>query len=190
MTVETTKAHIINYILANETLNKFLDRIVIDSNDDFRQHFYLKILEAMEHPEKLTLFTKLYNSKNSIELGKYCTGIINTLRQSNSSYQYKRKINGKAVTIEPITDYDFFTEEEYKEPDFRKIVANVLEELNHIRPEEQILFKLFYGIDTITNEITQPKTYKQIHELTGVNYYAVRDSVRRTKAILLQKIKL
>lgn len=182
-----------NYILNNKILTNFLDKAIVDDNGDFKQHFYLIMLESLQDQKKLDNLTRMYLSKDSNELGRYCTGIISRqYSKGKSSFNYKPRINGKAIEV--VSGYDFkslsIADTAYKEPDVKQTVDRIIEELNHLIHYDAILFKLYYGIDCLTNEIVEPKTYQEIQTLIGINYQTVRNSVIRTKKMLLEKIKL
>ena len=63
------KQEIMNYILTNKTINRFLDNVPVDDKNEFKQYFYLTILEAMENEKKYQKFLQLFYSDDSSQLG-------------------------------------------------------------------------------------------------------------------------
>ena len=70
----------------------------------------------------------------------------------------------------------------------RIILMKVLNILNNIHFVDAILFKLYYGIDPVTNEITEPKTYQQVQDIININYQTVRNSVMKTQKLIKESI--
>lgn len=70
------------------------------------------------------------------------------------------------------------------------ILTKIINLLNNTYYYDSILYKLYRGIDPITNELREPMTYQQIQKLIGINYQAVRSSVIKTDKMIKEKIKL
>jgi len=70
------------------------------------------------------------------------------------------------------------------------MVKQVILILNNIYPVDSVLYKLYRGIDPITNELKDAMTYQEIQKLIGINYQAVRSSVMKTDKLIKERIKI
>ena len=183
------KQEIMNYILTNKTINRFLDNVPVDDKNEFKQYFYLTILEAMENEKKYQKFLQLFYSDDSSQLGRYCTMIINNSRKNKSNYNYKKKLYGKNIQFVTIDNIELI-DTAYEEINSKQIINEIVRELHHLNYCDQIMFKLYFGIDPKTNEVTERKTYKEIEQIIGINWQNARNSVIKTQKFLQQKIKL
>jgi len=177
------KRTISNYILNNKIINDYLSKIDRENKDDFRQHIYLIVWEMID--SKYDKVLELYNAN---ELGKFIIGIINNQLKSNtSSYtkQYKDKRTTYTTTIE-----DEPIEEISDKINHTNMVKQVILILNNIYPVDSVLYKLYRGIDPITNELKDAMTYQEIQKLIGINYQAVRSSVMKTDKLIKERIKI
>lgn len=138
----------------------------------------------IEDNNKNITIEKLYNSG---DLGRFITGIITNQLKSNTSSFTKLYKDQYVIYNEDIPEKaDEYEEETHP----RKIVMKIINELNHIHYADAVLFKLYYGIDPITNNLTKPKTYAEIQGLIGINYQTVRNSVLKTKRQILKIITI
>lgn len=182
------KEQIMNYILTNEYINNYLSKVKENYRDEFKQHFYLEILESMEVPIKLQKLETLFHNNG---LGKWCNAILkNQLISNTSSFHKLHRKNHLNIINADIFDIQIDIPidpppENYKKEQYHKIVTL----LNQIQPFDAILFKMYYGINTITNEPTKPMTYRQIQDKVSISYQAVRLSVMTTKKTIQERIK-
>jgi hypothetical protein len=166
---------IINYILNNHIINDYFKKVQVDLRGDFQSHIWLIIMEMIQDKEKYITIQKLYESG---DLGRFITGIITNQLKSNTSSFTKLYKDQYVIYNEDIPDKaDEYEEETHP----RKIVMKIINELNHIHYADAVLFKLYYGICPVTNNIIKPKTYAEIQDLIGINYQTVRNSVIKTK---------
>lgn len=175
---------IMDYIMSNKIINNFLDKVPIDDRDDFKQYFYLTILEALNHPTKFKKLSKLFDHCPT-SLGKYCTMIIHNSRQKQSPYGYKKK-RIKIVEFKNIE----MTDTKYEEIETRSVIDQIVRELNHLNYYDQVMFKLYYGIDPVTNEVSEKRTYKDIEKVIGINWQYARLSVIQTLKYIQEKIQI
>ncbi len=175
---------IINYILNNHIINDYFSKVQPELRGDFQSHIWLIIMEMIEDNNKNITIEKLYNSG---DLGRFITGIITNQLKSNTSSFTKLYKDQYVIYNEDIPEKaDEYEEETHP----RKIVMKIINELNHIHYADAVLFKLYYGIDPITNNLTKPKTYAEIQGLIGINYQTVRNSVLKTKRQILKIITI
>lgn len=175
------KETIIKYVLDNKIITDYFEKVESEFKDDFRSHIWLIILEMTEDKKKMLKITKLYQEN---KLGKYIVGLItNQLKSNNSSFTmiYKKRFQE--------LDFDIIETRNEKTKTI-EIVENIIKELNNHHYADSILYKLWRGIDPITNKLKQPMTFKQIQELIGINYKSIRNSVMKTDKIIKSKIKL
>lgn len=175
------KETIVKYVLENSIINEYFMKVESDYRDDFRSHIWLIILEMTENQKKMEKITKLYSEN---KLGRYIVGLItNQLKSNTSSFTaiYKKK-------FQPI-DFDIPQQIE-DEPRTTAIVRSIIKELNGIYFADAILYKLWRGIDPISNKIKKPMTFKEIQELIGINYKSVRNSVMKTDRIIKERVKI
>lgn len=172
------------YILSNKYINNYFDKIDIDNRKDFKQFIWVIIMEYLNNTDKYKIMVDLY-MKN--ELGKYIIGIINNQLISNDSAFYKLYKSKKTVYKEFLPED---VDNEYEEINTQKVYIELIKTLDNIHWHDATLFKLYYGINPITNKPTEPKTYKEIQDLIHINYQSVRFSVLKVKAILKKQIKL
>lgn len=178
------KNEITDYILKNKIINDYFDKVEIEYKKDFKNHIWLIIMEALNNETKLKRIKDLY-SKN--ELGKYIIGIINNQLKSNTSSftkQFKYKYTEYGETIDNRLD-DIV---EHIETD--NTITNIISILDNVYFVDAVLFKLYFGIDPLTNKLTEPKTYQEIQALIGINYQSVRGSVLKVQKVIKEKIKI
>lgn len=175
------KEQIIKYVLGNEIINDYFRKVEAEYQDDFRSHIWLIILEMTENETKLQVITKLYYENR---LGRYIVGIMTNQLKSNTSTFYK--IYKKRFL--PL-DFDI-PQTEVEEKRTMSTVSDIIKELDTIYFADSILYKLWRGIDPITNELKSPMTFKQIQQLIGINYKSVRTSVMKTDKRIKSKINL
>ena len=174
---------ILKSILENSIIIDYFNKVQEEYRDDFRQHIWLIITEMMADEEKSEKIEKLWKADN---LGKFIVGIItNQLKSNTSSFTKLYKDSNIIYTTIPE-----LKEEEVEQQNARLVILKMLNILNNIHFVDAVLFKLYYGIDPITNEITQPKTYGEIQNLIGINYQTVRNSVLKTKKTIKEHIKI
>jgi len=168
------KQEITNYILNNQIINDYFNKVDDTNKSDFKQHIYLIIFEMMNDDIKWLRMQDLYKRN---ELGKFIVGIINNqLKSNNSSFtkQYKSK-----TTI--YKDIEEKADEQISSINTAILVFQIIKELQNIYCVDAVLYKLYRGIDPITDELKEPMTYQQIQKLIGINYQAVRSSVIKTE---------
>lgn len=178
------KEQIKDYILTNRIINEYFNKVDYDNRKDFKQYIWLTILEMINDDVKYIRIEKLYLDN---QLGKFIVGIINNQLKSHLS-PYTILYKNKKVVYGDLKDRIEDESEIY--PDTKIIINKIINELNNIRPEEAILYKLYRGIDPLTNEIVKPLTYQQIQGLIGINYQAVRNAVMKVEKQIKSKIKL
>jgi len=176
----TLRTEILDYILNNSIINQYFNKIEYEYRDDFRSHIWLIIMEMIE--SKWDKIVELYN-KN--ELGKFIIGIINNQLKSNTSSFTKDYKNKKFIYPDDLPEV---IDEPMVVINTRIILMKVLNILNNIHFVDAILFKLYYGIDPVTNEITEPKTYQQVQDIININYQTVRNSVMKTQKLIKESI--
>ena len=176
------KETISNYILNNKIINDYLSKVDRENKDDFRQHIYLIVWERMI--DKYDKVLELYNSN---ELGKFIVGIINNQLKSNTS-SYTKQYKDKRITYTTIEDEP--VEEESDKINHINMVKQIVLILNNVYPVDSVLYKLYRGIDPITNELKDAMTYQEIQKLIGINYQAVRSSVMKTDKLIKERVKI
>lgn len=179
------KIKIINYILENKQLNTYFGKVDLYHRDDFKQHIYLILLEMLNDETKYNKICELYNQNR---LGMYINGLItNQLKSNNSSFTTLHKPKNISFDEEVYID---FADEPYSEIEPEPIVKKILVILDNVYPSDAILYKLYRGIDPLTNTLKEPLTYSEIQKLIGINYQAVRNSIIRTDNIIKERIKI
>lgn len=175
---------IINYILNNPIINDYFSKVQPDLRGDFESHIWLIIMEMIGDKDKSITIERLYNSG---DLGRFIVGVITNQLKSNTSSFTRLYKESSIVYNGEIPD----KAEDYIETTHpAKVVLRIINELNHIHYADAVLFKLYYGIDPITNKLTKPKTYAEIQQLIGINYQTVRNSVIKTKNQITKVITL
>jgi len=187
------KNQIINYILNNQIINDYLSKVEYTYRDDFKQHIWLTIMELLNN--KYEYILNLYEKD---ELGKYIMGIIHIqLKKNNSRFNEIHKeisiINNtyhKRTIYKPdFNDMLLIDEEIELQEDPHITILKILHELENTYPYHAVLYKLYRGIDPITNEIVKPKTYREIKELVGLNYNTIRYAVVKVDNAIKLKLK-
>lgn len=175
---------ITNYILNNPIINDYFNKVETEYKDDFRSHIWLIIMEMIEDNNKYETLKSLYKSG---DLGRFIVGIItNQLKSNTSSFTKQYKDQNLIYNINTSDIEDTYEEK----LNTKLIVMEIITLLNNMYFVDAVLFKLYYGIDPITNTITSPKTYQEIQELIGINYQAVRNSVIKVRKQLEKQIRL
>lgn len=171
-----------NYILNNEYINNYLNKVELEWRDDFRQEMWTIFMDYITND-----YDRMYNLYVEGKLGKYMIGIISNQLISNNSSFYKKfkKVRKNNVELTQISEYK--VEDEYFEN--RNItVEQILLILNNQMYYDAVLFKLYYGICPITNEIVNKRTYKEIAKLIGLkDFQTIRNNIISTKKIIISK---
>ena len=192
-----TRDDLISIIINSKSINATLKTIQpTDLRDDFRQHFYLQLLEIAF--EKLLA---IYN-RGGTSLEAYAGGILRFQLKSNNSSFYKiyRKntafciedrdgvekdydnkkvvegyehIQGYLKAADDITDEQAFIIEE-------KNYQNILSMLRHIHPKRSKLFIEHY---------VNGKTIMEISKKYKIKYRTVHHSIRTTEQYLRDNLK-
>ncbi len=162
------KQEIKDYILNNKIINDFISKVKDDKRGDFISHIWLIILEKDNNR-----IEELYYKG---ELGKYIIGImLIQLKMTNSEFNQIWK-DRDWVDVESVNK----EVEPYIEIDGSKRLKIIFNTIRNVRPVDQVLFRMYYGIDD-DNNFVEPKTFKEIQEITGLKYHTIRKSVLRTK---------
>lgn len=162
------KQEIKDYILSNKIINDFISKVKDDKRGDFISHIWLIILEKDN--------SKIEELYNKGELGKYIIGImLIQLKMTNSEFNQIWK-DRDWVDVESVNK----EVEPYVEIDGSKKLKIIFNTIRNVRPVDQVLFRMYYGIDD-DNNLVEPKTFKEIQEITGLKYHTIRKSVLRTK---------
>ena len=132
-------------------------------------------------------YDKVLELYNSNELGKFIVGIINNQLKSNTS-SYTKQYKDKRITYTTIEDEP--VEEESDKINHINMVKQIVLILNNVYPVDSVLYKLYRGIDPITNELKDAMTYQEIQKLIGINYQAVRSSVMKTDKLIKERVKI
>lgn len=175
---------ITTYILTNPIINDYLSKIDKENRNDFAQHIYLIIWEMMDDKIKYKRIKGLFQQG---QLGKFIIGIINNQLKSNTS-SFTKIYKDKRITY--INEFPILNDETHHPINPKIVIVKIIDILNNVYYYDSILYKLYRGIDPITNEIREPMTYQQIQKLIGINYQAVRSSVIKTDKMIKEKIKL
>jgi hypothetical protein len=165
---------ILTYIVKSNRLNEAFINIVDDKKfiDDFKQHFYLQILEMDEE--------KLSRAYLNGYLDWLCIRImINQWRSTTSSFYFQYK----DINIKYTDELRDIQPEEDDKIDFDYIKA---ENLLQDKPEKWLdkqyhmtLFKLYYK---------NGHNYRQISEMTGININSIAQSITKSVKYLKKKI--
>jgi hypothetical protein len=163
------KQEIKDYILNNKIINEFISKVAFEFRGDFISHIWLILLEKDNR--------KIESLYDNGELGKYIIGVMQIqLKKTNSTFNQLWKPSNH---IEPTDIY--IEDKEYVEVDNRKKLKRIHQTINNVKPTDGVIFRLYYGIDNDGN-LVEPKTYKEIEQITGYKYHTIRKSVLRTKA--------
>lgn len=172
-----TKNQLINLIINSPTINTTLDKVQPeDLRLDFKQHFYLQLLEKTE--EKL-----LYEYEKGPDcLIKFAAAILKLQLKSNTSsfhklYRKKQALNDYYAHFDTISEIELGSSPET----LKKInYDNIILALNHIHPKKAKLF--------IEHYINQ-KTLKQISQQYKIKYSTVVYNIRSTENQLKRDLK-
>lgn len=173
---------IIKHIMSNKAINDYLAKVQPEWRDDFKSHIWLIIFEMFEIESKRKKIEKLYNNA---ELTKYLMGMItNQLKSNTSSFTkiYKAR-------FQPL-DFDMRMEESKTDEERPDIIKRIIRELDNIHWADAILYKMYRGIDPITNELKEAMSYSEIQRVIGINYRSVRNSIIKTDKSIKDKIKI
>jgi hypothetical protein len=171
-----------DYLLNNEYINTYLNKVELEWRDDFRQEMWLIFMDHINNS-----YDRMLSLYEENKLGKYMVGIISNQLISNNSSFYKKFKKVRKNNVELTTTYESATEEDYFE---LKIITieQITIILNNQMYYDAVLFKLYYGICPITNKIVPKKTYKEIAELIGLkDFQTIRNNIIATKKIILSK---
>lgn len=161
----------------NKIVNDYFSRVSSTLRDDFKQHIFLQIYELYhKNPKKVELLIK------ENKLGQYIVGVItNQLKSKTSSFakaHYNKYLEFQE-NFNQISNGEDEYEEARKDPECE--VQKIIIWLQTIHPADCILFKLYYGIDPITNEIRTRMTFVEIQKLLDIPYQTVQKSCLKTK---------
>jgi hypothetical protein len=137
-------------------------------------------METLNNKDKYNRIKELYLKGN---LGRYVVGIINNQLKSNTS-SFTKQFKQTYMTIDDIE----ICENEIDVKDNTYIITNIIKVLDNCYFVDAVLFKLYFGIHPITNQITEPKTYQEIQAIIGVNYQSVRSAVLKIQKIIQDNI--
>lgn len=169
------KTKIYQYVINSKVINDALVKVVNDPKhfDDFKQHFYLQLLEMDEQ--------KLFRAYLEGYLDILCTRIMwNQWRSKNSSFYFLYK-NPKIVYEDDLSNWTI-TDSETIDFDYSKaeVILNAKEEKWIDKQYHMTLFKLYYK---------NGHNYRQISELTGININSIAQSINKSIKYLKRKIK-
>lgn len=176
------KERVIKSILENKAINKFFDSVKIQK-DEFRQFVLLIFLEQCE-----TKFEKINKMWSEGTLPKWVMSIAVNQLKSNSS-PYYRLYNQKMIVLKDDMSTTQIEDREERKPDPRHIIRKVIGELDKIHPGEAVVFKMYIGINPMTNEITEPMSYNEINKAIDINYHTARHIVLKIKSRINKILK-
>lgn len=181
------KEQIITYLLTNNYINNYFNKVNIENRADLKQFVWEEILKILNDETKLKYLTKLWEEDINI-VGKYFNKLISNQLKSDTSPYYLLYYN-KKIVLKP--DNTYFNEIDIPEEniDTKSIINKIIKILDNIYFVDAILYKLYRGIDPLSNKITKPKTYKEMEKLMNLNWQCIRDSIIKTEKII-KTIKL
>lgn len=171
-----------NYIIHNKIIKDYFSKIPIEYRDDFIQHIWIIILE-LDKNKIQTLYDKG-------ELGKFIIGIISNQLKSNTSSFYKQFRKESTLELTDNQSIENIADDEYREINNNKIIKDIIKILDNVHYVDQVLFKLYRGIDPITNKLVKPLTYSEIEKLTGITYQTVWYSVNKVTKLIKKQIEI
>ena len=170
---------IFEYILISEKINDCIARIPSKYRDDFKQHFYVQMLEMKED--------KVLNAYSNGYLDWLCIRVITNQYNSNTSsfYNLYRDYN------KPTTGYIQF--EDVNESDIVYVNDNLEkqgEDLNKFKNIEKLLNdRHFYHKQLWYMYYIEEMSYRDIEKQTGINFQSVRSSVLKTNEYIKNNFK-
>lgn len=178
------REQIIKYILNNQIINDYLNKVQEDYRDDFRSFIWLEILELYDTKPEYVESLYIRN-----ELGKFITGIIRNQLKSSTSKFYKQYKDNRFDEFQT-NKFNDFIDSETIHINTSILIVRILAILNRLHPRDAILFKLYYGIDPITSQIVEPLNYTQIGSKTGITYRIIKRCINQTTQIVKKEINL
>lgn len=169
-------------ILINRSINLYFSKVEVEWRDDFRAHIYLTIMEGLTDPEKSKKIIQAHSQGN---IHKWvCAVITNQLKSKTSPFYKIYKMRYKNI------DFDISEEPKTEELNKDIIIKKILIELDNQHFADSVLYKLYRGIDPITNELKSPMTYGEISKKIGISYRSIYNSIAKTDKIIKSKIKI
>lgn len=175
------KKKLTDYILNNSYIDNYFNKIEPEFKDDFIQEMWVIFMEHINN--NYDRMCVLYEED---KLGKYLVGIITNQLISNNSSFYRKFKKVRKIQVE-LKDIDI-PDTEYVIDKKPITLEQILIVLNNLIYYDAVLFKLYYGICPITNQIIEKKTYKEIADLIGLkDFQTIRNNIIATKKIILSK---
>jgi RNA polymerase sigma factor (sigma-70 family) len=177
---------IIDHVMKSESLNNYINfhfrNKDINLKNDFKQEFYLVLLEY-----DIKELKNIYN-RGGIE--KFCMQILKNKLESKSNIWYKVYISNGFWDINFLKTYDEYNEFDSLPIEDDIIIRKEKERLEdnrierienillHTEPTSSLLFKLKYF---------KGYSYNQLSEMTGVNYQVIRNKIKSVLEVIKGK---
>lgn len=168
---------IFDYILISEKINDCISKIPALYRDDFKQHFYIQMLEMKEDKIEKAYFNGY--------LDWLCIKVITN--QYSSNFSTYHKIYRSTPTFNSLDINDVVESKIPQEED--RLYLQLMDSDKFKKIEKLLNSRHFYHKQLWYMYYIEEMSYRDIENQTGINFQSVRNSVLKTNEYIKNNLK-